>query len=78
MRRREIWELRVFHVGLPVSRLLVKKWRYLVHSRKGLGPRLIPWQRPNGCHSVYQLAYITGVKFEQHHSNISRYILDFE
>ena len=71
MRRRAIWALRVFHVGLPASRILVKQWRFLVHSRKGLGPRVIPWKRPNGCNSVSYLADITGVKFEQHHSNIS-------
>ena len=42
MRRRAIWALRVFHVRLPAARILVKIWRYLVHSRKGLGPRVIP------------------------------------
>ena len=31
---------------------------YLVHSKKGLGPRVIPWQRQNGCHFVSYLAYL--------------------
>ena len=46
-----------------------RKWRYLVHSRKGLEPRLIPWQ--------HYLAYIIGAKFEKHHSNVSRNSLGF-
>ena len=44
----------------------------------GLGPRVMPWERQNGCHNfVSNLAYIGGAKFEQHHSSISRDILDF-
>ena len=30
----------------------------------------------NGCHLVYFVAYISGAKFEEHRSNISRDILD--
>ena len=39
-----------------------RKWRYLVHSRKGLGPRLIPWKRQNTCHFVSYQTYIFGAK----------------
>ena len=54
-----------------------QKWRYLLHNREGLGPRVIPWRYHNGCHFVSYRAYVIGAKFEQHHSNIPRYILDF-
>ena len=50
---------------------------YLVYNREELRSRVKPWQRHNGCHFVSYLAYIIGAKFEQHHSNISRDILDF-
>ena len=43
-----------------------EKWR---DCRKGLGPRVKPKQCQNGCHFISYLAYITGAKFEQHHSN---------
>ena len=46
-----------------------RKWRYLIYSIKGLEPRLLPWQ--------HYLAYITGAKFERHHSNVSRDSLGF-
>ena len=42
-----------------------------------MGPRVIPWQCQNGCHFVSYLAYIIDAKFEQHHFNIARHILDF-
>ena len=54
-----------------------QKWKYLVHNRVGLGPRTKPWQRHNGCHFFSYLAYIIGAKFDHHHYNISRDILDF-
>ena len=57
--------------------LSCQKCWYLVQSGKGLGPRVIPWQRQNGCHFVSYLAYIIGAKSEQRHSNIARDILDF-
>ena len=42
-------------VCLPLSG---QKWRYLVYSREGLGPSVIPWQRQTGCQFVSYLAYI--------------------
>ena len=37
----------------------------------------LPSQQHSRCHFVSYLRYITCAKFEQHHSNISRDILDF-
>ena len=52
------------------------KWRYLVFDRKRLKARVLPWQRHNGCYFVSFVMYISGAKFEEHRSNISRDILD--
>ena len=37
---------------------------------------MLPWQHHRRCHSVSFVMYISGAKFEEHCSNISRYILD--
>ena len=37
---------------------------------------MLPWQRCNGCHLVPFMMNIDGTKFEEHHSNILRDILD--
>ena len=49
---------------------------YLVFHRKRLEPKVLPWQQHRRCHSVYFVMYISGAKFEEHCSNISRDILD--
>ena len=54
-----------------------RKWRFLVHNGEGLGPGVISWRHCNGRHFVSHMAYVIDAKFEQHHSNISRDILDF-
>ena len=36
----------------------------------------MPWQQHKICHSVSFVVYISGVKFEEHCSNSSGYILD--
>ena len=48
---------------------------YLVFYRKGLEPRVLPWQQYNRCHFVAFVMYITGAKFDDHCSNISGDIL---
>ena len=52
------------------------KGEYLVFHRKGLEPRVLPWQQHSRCHSVYFVMYIAGAKFEEHCLNSSRAILD--
>ena len=52
------------------------KWGYLVFHRKRLGPRVLPWQRLRKCHSLPFVMYISGAKFEEHCSNMSRDIAD--
>ena len=37
---------------------------------------MLPWQQHGRCHSVSFVMYISGAKFEEHCSNISRDILD--
>ena len=54
------------------------KWAYLVFHRKGLKPKVLPWQQHRKCHSVLFVMYISGAKFEEHCSNISGDILDSE
>ena len=49
---------------------------YLVLHRKRLEPRVLPWQQYSRCHFVSFVMYITGAKFEDHCSNISRDILN--
>ena len=39
--------------------------------------KLLPWQWHCRCHFVSYQRYITGAKFEKHHYNIFRDILDF-
>ena len=39
--------------------------------------KLVSWQQHNRRHFVSYLWSITGAKFEQHHFNVSRDILDF-
>ena len=51
------------------------KWRYLVFHRKRLGPRVLTWQRLR-CHSLPFVMYISGAKFKEHCSNISRDIVN--
>ena len=43
---------------------------FLVFHRKRLEPRVLPWQQYSRCHFVSFVMYITGVKFEDHCSNI--------
>ena len=49
---------------------------YVVFHRKRLEPKVLPWQQHGRCQSVYFVMYISGAKFEEHCSNISRDILD--
>ena len=52
------------------------KWGYLVFHRKRLEPIVLPWQQYSGCNFVSFVIYISGVKFEDHCSNISGDILN--
>jgi len=45
-------------------------------SQKETGPKVLPWQQHNWCHSVVVVMYIAGAKFEDYWFNISRDILD--
>ena len=55
----------MFQVGLSASRYLVENKDKGFTAERDLGPI------QNGCPFVSYLAYITGAKFEQHHSNLS-------
>ena len=50
------------------------KWECLVFHRLKL--RVLPWQQLRKNHSLSFVMYISGVKFEQHCSNISEDIND--
>lgn len=66
------------HVGLKfdhLSFLIWSKMRYLVLSKQGLEPRVLPWQDNSGYQFVSYLTDIT--EFEWRDSNIPRDILDF-
>ena len=52
------------------------KWRYFVYNRRRLDPRLLPWQRHNGCHLVPFMMNIDGAKFEEDRFNTTRDMLD--
>ena len=52
------------------------KWASFVFHRKRLEPEVLQWQQHTGSHSVSFLMYISGAKFEEHCSNISRDIRD--
>ena len=41
-----------------------------------MDPRLLPWQWRNGCHLVPFMMNIDGAKFEEHHFNTTRDMLD--
>ena len=60
----------------PLSQLKRLQMGYLVFHRERLEPRLLPWQQHSRCHFVSFVMYISGAKFEEHCSNISRDILD--
>ena len=49
---------------------------YFVFHRKGLEPRVLPWQQYSRCHFVSFVMYISGAKYEDHCSNISGDILN--
>ena len=49
---------------------------YLVFHKKRLELKVLPWQQHGSCHSVSFVMYISGAKFQEHCSNISRDILD--
>ena len=42
----------------------------------GPAAKLLPWKYHNRYHFVSYVMHISGVKFEEHHSNISTGILD--
>ena len=44
--------------------------------RKRLEPTVLPWKQHSRCHFVSFVMYVSGVKFEEHCSNISGDILD--
>ena len=52
------------------------RWGYLVFHRKRMEPRVLPWQQLRRSHSLPFVMYISGAKFEEHFSNISRDIVD--
>ena len=37
---------------------------------------MLPWQQQSKCHSVSFVMYVSGAKFEEHCSSISRDILE--
>ena len=77
MRRvKTIWEPRVFRARTSDPFVKAYKWAYLVFHRKRLEPKVLPWQQHRRFHSVSFVMYISGAKFEEHCSNISRDILD--
>ena len=45
-------------------------------SPKETGAEVLPWQQRGRCHSVSFVMYISGAKFNEHCSNISKDILD--
>ena len=51
------------------------KWGHLVFHRKRLEPRELPWQQLRRCHFLPFVMHISGAKFEEHCSNISRDML---
>ena len=57
--------------------LIRQKIRTSIEHKIDPKEKLLPWQQHSRCHFVSYLGYITGAKFEQHQSNISRDILDF-
>ena len=60
------------------KRCLIKtKMRMSIMHKMGPKTKLLSLQRHSRCHFVSYQRYITGAKFEQHHLNISRDILDF-
>ena len=50
------------------------KLGYLVFHRRGLEPRVLPWQQHGRCYS--HSFTISGAKLKQHCSNVSGDILD--
>ena len=52
------------------------KWGYLVFHRKRLEPRVLSWQQLRRCHSLSFAMHISGAKFEEHCSNVSKDIRD--
>ena len=75
-RVKTIWEPYVFGLR-PSVPLKGWKWGYLVFHRKRLGPRVLPWQPLRRSHSLPFVIHISGAKFEEHCSNISRDIDDW-
>ena len=55
----------------------IQKWRFLIHRKEGPRPRVLPWQYHGRYHFASFLTFVTGAKFEWHHSNISRDIINF-
>ena len=53
------------------------KLGYLVFYRQRLELRVLAWQQHSRCHSVSFVMYVSGTKFEEHCSNISRDLLDW-
>ena len=41
-----------------------------------LQPKVLPWQQHRRCYSASFVMYISGAKFQEHGSSISREILD--
>ena len=41
-------------------------------DRKRLEPKVLLWQRPQGCHFVFFVMHICGAKFQEHCFNIPR------
>ena len=79
------WNARSTHIALYLltSSLgvngvwLRQKMRMSVKNKKDPKVKLLPWQQHSRRQFVSYMRYITGAKFEQHHSNISRDNLDF-
>ena len=56
--------------------LAVQTTRARAETTERMEPRVLPWQQYRRCHFVSFVMHISGVKFEQHCSNISRDNLD--
>ena len=60
----------------PLSHFKGLEMRIFGFPQKETGAKVLPWQQLRRCHSLPFVMHISGAKFEEHCSNISRDIVD--